>query len=239
MKSLSYRLLFVWLCVAACLTVFSTKSHAGDDVTVKAVAGWIVKQTKDSIQWPQALKISRAVFDEVSTHRIDPYLVIAMISAESMFNTKAGSKAGARGLMQVMPRWHKDKIKGRNIFDVRTNIEVGLQILQDCLVKASDRMTSGLKCYSGGASKKYEMRIKAAHTSLKETVVAARFEQEQPIMAVATFNKPRYWHDQMDRYAMAEEKKTTSSQMAAKPEEHLMVALNYITPLEPPKQTTQ
>ncbi len=217
---------------------FAPKSHAADDVTVTAVAGWIVKQTKDSIQWPQAIKIARTVFDEVSTHRIDPYLVVAMISAESMFNTKAGSKAGARGLMQVMPRWHRDKIKGRNIFDVRTNIEVGLQILQDCLIKAGDRMSAGLRCYSGGASKKYETRIRAAHTSLKETVIQARFEQEQPIVATASYNRPRYWHEQMERYAVSQEKQT-ARQIATKPEPHYMMALNYVTPLDPPKQSPQ
>lgn len=238
MKTLSIRNFFVLVSLAFALMGFAPKSYAGDDVTVTAVAGWIVKQTKNSIQWPQAIKIARAVFDEVSTHRIDPHLVVAMISAESMFNTKAGSKAGARGLMQVMPRWHKDKIKGRNILDVRTNIEVGLQILQDCLIKAGDRMAAGLRCYSGGASKKYETRIKAAHTSLKETVLQARFEQEQPIVALASYNKPRYWHEQMDRYAVSEDKRIRY-QTAASSRTDYMMALNYIPTTEPPKQTTQ
>ncbi len=172
------------------------------------------------------MKIASTVFDEVSTHRIDPYLVVAMISAESMFNSKAGNKSGARGLMQVMPRWHKDKIKGRNILDVRTNIEVGLQILQDCLVRAGDKMVSGLKCYSGGASKKYETRIKAAHTSLKETVMQARFEKEQPIVALASFNKPRYWHEQMERYALAERKRVEDRQMASLTYDRLVLAMH-------------
>lgn len=227
MKTFSFRNLFVLVALAIALMGFTPKSHAAvDDVTVSAVAGWIVKHTKEQIKWPQAVKIASVVFDEVSSHRIDPYLVVAMISAESMFNTKAGSSAGARGLMQVMPRWHKDKIKGRNIYDVRTNIEVGVQILQDCLVKASDRMTRGLKCYSGGASKKYETRIIAAHSSLKEAVMVARFDKEVPIVAVASYDKPRYWHSQMERYAVSERKRKEDLMMARNDYELLIVAMN-------------
>lgn len=229
MKTLSIRLLFVWLFVAFGALVIPTKAIAGDDVTVKAVAGWIVKQTKENVQWPQAIKIARAVFDKVDTHRIDPYLVIAMMSAESTFNHKAGNKSGARGLMQVMPRWHRDKIKGRNILDIQTNVEVGLQILQDCLIKAGDKMSSGLRCYSGGASKKYETKIKLAHASVKEAVIQSRFDQEVPIVATASFNQPRYWHEQMERYEhtqAVDRRRTLDSEVAGREYDRLIVAMN-------------
>ena len=35
--------------------------------------------------------------------QIDPYLVLSVIRQESTFNEKAVSRAGARGLMQIMP----------------------------------------------------------------------------------------------------------------------------------------
>jgi len=45
--------------------------------------------------------------------RIDPTLVLAIAAVESKFNPEPVNPAtGARGLMQIMPRWHQDKILG-------------------------------------------------------------------------------------------------------------------------------
>lgn len=223
--SVSLKLVsIVLLCIFAFF--LGPKAHAGDDVTVVAVAKWITQNSKDTVTPAQATKIAKTVFSETRDHRIDPFLVVSMIYAESMFQVKAKSAAGAKGLMQVMPRWHRDKIANRNIFDIQTNIEVGLQILQDCLLKVKDRTTHGLKCYSGGASKKYEQRILSAHSSLKQAVVMARFENEAPISAIAAFNKPRSWHDQVDQYersqlARLQEEET---RLAARQYETLVIA---------------
>lgn len=70
---------------------------------------------------------------------VDPYLVCAMIKAESAWDEHASSGAGAHGLMQVMPQTadhlaSKDaKLKKayppQNLDDPTTNIEYGVRYL--------------------------------------------------------------------------------------------------------------
>ncbi len=67
-------------------------------------------------------------------YSVDPYLVYAIMRQESLFDPYAISRAGAKGLMQLMDktaRWmsRKYKIRLRNIFDIRTNIELGIAYL--------------------------------------------------------------------------------------------------------------
>ena len=78
---------------------------------------------------------------------LDPLLLVAMIAVESSFNPFAESGAGAQGLMQVIPRFHMDKI-GENadedaLFDPRTNIRVGAMVLRKaCSAPARCRLRS-------------------------------------------------------------------------------------------------
>ena len=65
--------------------------------------------------------------------RIDPLLIVAIIAIESRFNPFAESPMGAQGLMQVIPRFHMDKIPDdageRPFLDPATNIRIGTTVL--------------------------------------------------------------------------------------------------------------
>jgi soluble lytic murein transglycosylase-like protein len=70
----------------------------------------------------------------------DPLLVFSVIKQESGFDPRAHSRAGARGLMQIMP----DTGRGlgvRNpsqLYDPQTNIQAGVRYLKDMFGKFSD-----------------------------------------------------------------------------------------------------
>ncbi len=82
----------------------------------------------------------------------DPLLIVAIMAVESSFNHRAVSNMGALGLMQVIPRYHKDKIgpnRGRNVlFDPEVNVRVGTLVLQEGLQRYGS-MQRALQYYNG------------------------------------------------------------------------------------------
>jgi len=86
--------------------------------------------------------------------RLDPWLILAVISIESSFNPLAESDKGAQGLMQVLTRVHAEKFKPfggvHAAFDPVANIRVGAQILKEYMAR-SGSVEGALKYYVGAA----------------------------------------------------------------------------------------
>lgn len=87
-----------------------------------------------------------------SESRLDPLLIIAVIAVESSFNPLAESVVGAQGLMQVIPRFHAEKLPDNAgqlaLFDPQTNVRVGAQVLQEYIRRHGEVMP-GLQRYAG------------------------------------------------------------------------------------------
>jgi hypothetical protein len=86
---------------------------------------------------------------------IDPMLIVAVMAIESSFNPFAESQLGAQGLMQVIPRFHMDKIgddQGDDaLFDPLLNIQVGTRVLVEGLQRFGS-MQEALQYYGGARS---------------------------------------------------------------------------------------
>ena len=81
---------------------------------------------------------------------LDPHLVLAVIDVESHFRKYAVSKAGARGLMQVMPFWVREIGEpGHNLFQERMNLRYGCTILRHYLDRERGNMANALGRYNG------------------------------------------------------------------------------------------
>ena len=84
---------------------------------------------------------------------LDPLLIIAVMAVESRFNPLAESVAGAKGVMQVIPKYHLAKFREVggdkwSVFDPETNILVGAQILKEYL-RRTGNLTAALQLYVG------------------------------------------------------------------------------------------
>lgn len=90
-------------------------------------------------------------------------LLFAVIASESSFDNESKSHVGAVGYMQVWPKWHKERIAGRDINDPFVNIEVGADYLKECLEERGS-LYEGLARYNGaktrGEKDRYFNKIK-------------------------------------------------------------------------------
>jgi len=114
---------------------------------------------------------------------IDPLLVLAVIAVESSFNPIAESLAGAKGLMQIVPRYHEDKLRPHGgsdaIMDPAINILVGTRILHQ-YVRLSGGLEAGLRRYNGSTSDPssgYAQKVLAERERLRQVV--AQVERTQ------------------------------------------------------------
>jgi len=81
-------------------------------------------------QSAQQLHIILSMADALSIkHNVDPWLTRAIIQTESAFNPRAVSKAGAMGLMQLIPQTAK-RFEVSNPFNMTQNLAGGIKYLK-------------------------------------------------------------------------------------------------------------
>jgi hypothetical protein len=86
-------------------------------------------------------------------YEIPVELVLAVIEKESNFKADAVSKAGAIGLMQVIPEHHEPRMKQlkcTDLFDPKKNITVGMDFLSELLEKYKGDKHKALTAYNHG-----------------------------------------------------------------------------------------
>jgi soluble lytic murein transglycosylase len=106
------------------------------------------------------LTYEEIILAESTTRGVDPYLVAAIARQESAFSAEAVSRAGARGLLQLMPetgRWWAGRMQIRDyrpdlLFHPETNIHLGTAYYADLARRYGDIQLS-LIAYNAGPTR--------------------------------------------------------------------------------------
>lgn len=115
----------------------------------------VVREVKEVINHPVVSGVKRNIPADIAEiiskyaekYGVSEALIKALIQVESAFNPNAKSKAGAKGLMQLMPV-HTDK-QGIDPYDPEQNVKTGLGFLSRLLNKYND-LELALAAYNAG-----------------------------------------------------------------------------------------
>lgn len=159
--------------VIACTYDSTHKEQEKEDVVVEeneVIIQWkeptevhIEENEVETVSEPQVVFYNVPLSEELQLHifkvceeyNIAPALVMAFIERESDFNEKALSPYGDKGLMQVNPKWHSDRMERlgcTDLFNPFENITVGIDYLAE-LKDKNDDLYWVLMSYNMGESK--------------------------------------------------------------------------------------
>ena len=99
---------------------------------------------------PHALE--RTIARHSEQHRLSPALIRAVIKAESDFDPTAVSRAGAVGLMQLMPETAV-KLNVRDRYDPEQNVAGGARYLRQLLDRFDGNLPLALAAYNAGVNR--------------------------------------------------------------------------------------
>ena len=128
-----------------------------NELKYRAIGEYLARRYRVSAE--MATNIVSKAYATGRETKLDPMLILAVISIESSFNPVAESSMGAKGLMQVIPRFHAEKfdvLGGEEAaFELEANIMVGAQILKQYIRRAGD-LADALRMYVGASSDESE-----------------------------------------------------------------------------------
>lgn len=149
------------------------REHAAPpDPKQRGVAAYLARKYRVALDATERL-VGKAFVAATETG-VDPLLILAVMAVESSLNPIAESGYGARGLMQVVPRYHLEKVASYGgadaLLDPHVNIRVGAEILKE-YIRRMGSLEAGLQLYAGAAEdpeRGYARKVLAEMQRLKE-----------------------------------------------------------------------
>lgn len=145
------------------------------DPNTPAASKWLARHLY-SLTGTAPAEYDQYFLDAAKKYNVDPRWLKAIAAGESSWDQNAVSKAGAKGLMQVMPG---NFLPGENPFDPRDNIMAGARVFKDGLDwssrNAGGDFDEALRYYNGGVrrgsaeNRDYPGRIREKYAAMYGT----------------------------------------------------------------------
>ena len=110
---------------------------------------FIARLTPEQIDTPERNKIEKSIYKAALNYNLPVNLIKSVIRAESNFQVNAVSRAGAQGLMQLMPVTARE-LGVKNPFDIEENIDGGSRYLRKMLDSFGGDLKLALAAYNAG-----------------------------------------------------------------------------------------
>lgn len=105
---------------------------------------------------PLAEELQLHIIQTSEAHDIDPAVVIGVIWKESSYRPATKGDGGdSLGLMQIQPKWHKermDRLDCPDLLDPFQNVTVGIDILAGLIDKYDGNISMALMAYNAGVT---------------------------------------------------------------------------------------
>ncbi|MGL1889915.1 MAG: lytic transglycosylase domain-containing protein [Reichenbachiella sp.] len=101
-------------------------------------------------------RIQKLIINEATRQNLNPALALAIAKVESNFNPNALSHAGAKGVMQIMPKTAEQEfgVSRYRLYDAQTNVRLGIRFIKQLLHTYGQRIDIALSHYNGGSAVK-------------------------------------------------------------------------------------
>jgi len=168
--------------------------NPAEEKRYRALSGFVANRYR--VSQDVAYDLVRVAHRAGNELQLDPLLIIAVIAVESRFNPIAESVAGAKGLMQIIPKYHFDKLEEfggeKAVYDPAANIQVGAQILKEYL-RLTGNLSSALQMYAGAlgdTEDQYTRKVLNEKTRLQQALSQTVAHSSAPV-AVRTASATR------------------------------------------------
>ncbi len=143
-----------------------TSSALSDKMSASAARLPVVRPSQEISKARERQKIEKSIQKAARKYNLAPGLIRGVIQAESNFRVDAVSRAGAQGLMQLMPATAKE-LGVTKPLDIEQNIDGGAHYLRKMLDRFGGDVKLALAAYNAGPG---TVRKYAGNVPYRETI---------------------------------------------------------------------
>lgn len=145
----------------------------------------VAMNSKNILKHFYPYKYKQDVLTYSKKYNVDPYLILAIIKAESNFNENATSAKNAHGLMQITSetaQWASEKMKIDNyndqmLYEPKFNIDMGCWYVSDLTKEFNGNIDLVLAAYNGGRGNVQKWLNSQNHSSDGKTLEYIPFKE--------------------------------------------------------------